>query len=57
MSGAPCLGIRISELRRTRCPSEAHGSGLRIRVNDDNHSDLAVKTQLHKQRTTNESCL
>lgn len=26
-------------------------------VNDDNHCDLAVKTQLNKQRTTWESCL
>lgn len=26
-------------------------------ANDDNHCDLAVKTQLSKQRTTRESCL
>lgn len=26
-------------------------------ANDDNHCDLAVKTQLNKQRTTRESCL
>lgn len=26
-------------------------------ANNDNHCDLAVKTQLSKQRTTRESCL
>lgn len=26
-------------------------------ANDDNYSDLAVKTQLNKQRTAQESCL